>query len=377
MAPTSVAETRILTLDGVRAIATISVVLSHYVGEVPHGITAFATGAIAVDVFFVLSGFLIGRQSLINRDAANFYQVFYARRFLRTIPSYLLVMAIVITALFVTGNLSGAEPVPWWSYFVFVQNFFMASHGSIGVEWLLPTWTLAVEEQFYLIAPTIIIFLPARFVVPVAAAVFALATGYRLQMAATGVSPSHFLPLLVARADALAAGVIVAALWFRLRTDRRFDKILEIAPLAILVGFFVAGLAFGTEGLTATWFHTVIALAGAAFILRATVTPEAVRWLEARWLRFFADNSYSIYLVHLPIGAAVHGVLLDTHPDIGSPAGIGATLLAIGLTLIAGRALKAFVEEPLTAIGRRLKWRHDRPAVASFTPMPEGPPERP
>jgi peptidoglycan/LPS O-acetylase OafA/YrhL len=376
MAPTPAAETRILTLDGVRAIATISVVLSHYVGEVPHGITAFATGAIAVDVFFVLSGFLIGRQTLINRQAANFYQVFYARRFLRTVPSYLLVMTIVITALFLTGNYAASEPVPWWSYFVFVQNFFMAAHGSIGVEWLLPTWTLAVEEQFYLLAPTIIIFLPARFVVPVAVAVFAVATGYRLHMAAIGVSPLHFLPLLVARADTLAAGVIVAALWFRLRDDRRFDRLIEVVPLATLVCFFFAVLFFGAAGLTATWFHTAIAVAGAAFILRATVSPDAVRWLAARWLRFFADNSYAIYLVHLPIGAAVHGVILGSHPDIATPAQIGATLVAIGLTLLAGRALKAFVEEPLTAIGRRLKWRHDRAAVAAFTPVPEVPRER-
>jgi peptidoglycan/LPS O-acetylase OafA/YrhL len=197
-------------------------------------------------------------------------------------------------------------------------------------------------------------------------------------MAAAGVPPAGFLPLLLARADALAAGVVVAALWFRLRQTRRFDRALEIVPLAVLAAFFVGALVFGAEGWTATWFHTAVAIAGGAFILRATISPEAVRWLEARWMRFFADNSYSIYLVHLPIAAAAHAVLLGSRPDIATPLQIAVTILAVALTLIAGRMLKKFVEEPLTAIGKRLKWRHDRPTVPAprLSALPEGSPER-
>src|SRR4051794_14440400 len=88
--------TRNVRLDGLRGLATVMVVFSHYLGEVPSRIPGFALGYIAVQIFFVLSGFLIGGLVLDRRESGNFFKVFYARRLLRTIPSYAVVVATIV-----------------------------------------------------------------------------------------------------------------------------------------------------------------------------------------------------------------------------------------------------------------------------------------
>jgi peptidoglycan/LPS O-acetylase OafA/YrhL len=81
------ADRRIVALDGVRGLMTILVVLSHYFGEVPHGLSVFLLGRMAVETFFVLSGFLVGGLILGKMHHDNFFQVFYVRRVCRTLPS--------------------------------------------------------------------------------------------------------------------------------------------------------------------------------------------------------------------------------------------------------------------------------------------------
>ena len=86
--PTGGGDRRITTLDGLRGLMTVMVIVSHYFGELEHGVRAVMVGWIAVNMFFVLSGFLIGRLILERRHHANFFAVFYVRRFCRIIPAY-------------------------------------------------------------------------------------------------------------------------------------------------------------------------------------------------------------------------------------------------------------------------------------------------
>src|SRR5437016_14672551 len=92
IAPTSAdtagQERRIVALDGLRGLMTILVIVSHYFGEVPNGLRATMLGWLAVDVYFVLSGYLIGKLILERGQHANFFTVFYVRRICRTIPAY-------------------------------------------------------------------------------------------------------------------------------------------------------------------------------------------------------------------------------------------------------------------------------------------------
>ena len=89
---------RIPALDGLRGLMTIFVVFSHYAVEVPHGIGMFSTGWVAVIVFFVLSGFLVGRLAIARRGAGNFLAVFYLRRICHTFPLYFLSTAVILAA---------------------------------------------------------------------------------------------------------------------------------------------------------------------------------------------------------------------------------------------------------------------------------------
>ena len=114
---------RILALDGLRGCAAVMVVLSHYFGEVRHGVSAMMFGWIGVDIFFVLSGFLIGKLILDRERHGNFFQVFYIRRFFRIIPPYVLTVAVIgllIAVLPAAWSEAGAR-FPLWSYLTFVQ----------------------------------------------------------------------------------------------------------------------------------------------------------------------------------------------------------------------------------------------------------------
>jgi peptidoglycan/LPS O-acetylase OafA/YrhL len=353
---------RQLTLDGIRGLAATAVLLSHYLAEIPGGYRAFGFGAIAVDVFFVLSGFLIGRLILTRRDSPNFFRTFCIRRLLRTVPSYLIVVVLVLAlAAWLPGWAGDSGGVPAWSYLSFTQNFFFAAKQTEGLHWLSPTWTLAVEEQFYLFAPAALVFTPRRYVIPVACAAFFAALVYRVHMAASGVAPLAFLPLLLARADTLAAGIIASVMWFQIVGTKRYDRVLEATPLLCLVAILAYGTLFPDTNWQATWSHSVFAIAAAAFILRAAVSPSAVSWLEARWLRFMGDNSYSIYLIHMPVAGLVHHAMTGSGPGIATPMQWAATLIATVLTILLGRGLTRLVEEPLTAYGRSFVWAKAEP----------------
>ena len=98
--------------------------------------------------------------------------MFYARRVFRTLPIYfvcLLVNAVLLSVF--SGHWVDADGAfPIWSYFVFAQNFFMAASDGIGAHWLAPTWTLAVEEHFYLLVPALFFIVPRRRIARRAAA---------------------------------------------------------------------------------------------------------------------------------------------------------------------------------------------------------------
>ncbi len=252
-APSTREEPRIVALDGLRGLMTIMVVVSHFFAEVPNGWHALAFGWIAVTMFFVLSGYLVGRLILEKQDRANFFKVFYVRRVCRTLPVYIFCVTLVFLILQAVPSARWADAdvmFPLWSYLTFTQNFFMVATDSIGAHWLAPTWTLTVEEHFYLIAPALFFLVPRRHLLTVFAVTALLTTVYRFAAFEFGlVSKMTCLILLPGVASGLLFGLMAAVL---MKTDgidwQRHDFTLRIGPLVLLLATGALKLIDGETG---------------------------------------------------------------------------------------------------------------------------------
>jgi peptidoglycan/LPS O-acetylase OafA/YrhL len=185
------------------------------------------------------------------------------------------------------------------------------------------------------------------------------------------------LPTLLGNADALAMGIGAAVLSREIRPSRTVDRLLEIAPLACLGSIIVASAFIPEDMPIALFMRPVIALASAAFILRIAMNAQVSTWLKAPFLCTTGHNSYSIYLVHMPIAGIVHGLVTGLHPDIGNASQNLATALSFPATMLVALALTKTVEDPATRLGRSFRWSSppSRPAkpVPDAAPQPQTP----
>ena len=351
-------QRRVVALDGLRGLMTIMVIVSHYFGEVPNGLKATMLGWLAVDMFFVLSGYLIGKLILERKEHVNFFAVFYVRRFCRTIPPYLITIFVLfcLLALIKQPWADADIQFPLWSYLSFSQNFFMISTKSIGAHWLAPTWTLAVEEQFYLVIPALIVFVPGRRLVPVLIAVVLGAVLLRIAIYRFDILPDMAaLVLLPSRADILMCGILAAVVFKTRRVPcEQLQMPLRVTPIIMLVGTF--GLKWLDNGSFETVGPLLVATGCAAFILTIVLgAPEAKRF-DSRVLRFFGNNGYCLYLTHLPVLGLMHGHILGTKPDVATPSQRLVTIAALPVCTLAGWGMTKLIEEPITAYGRSWRW---------------------
>ena len=352
---------RVAELDGLRGLAALSVVVAHYFGEGPHGLRAFTFGWIGVDVFFVLSGFLIGSIILKGRDEPHFLASFYLRRALRILPIYML----TIGAVFLFLALAGAgrawidAPLPLGSYLTFSQNFAMLAHAETGGDWLLPTWTLAVEEQFYLIAPLLICFLPRRHLPVFLVAGIAAAVLLRIFFQLTDASWMASLVLLPSRMDLLLCGVLAAwLLQAQLLAGEKIDMALRLIPLACAIALIPVVAAEPWTGVKLAKILAPLLLGvGSAALILALVrgAPEGRRF-RSGILGFFGTISYGLYLIHQPVAGILHGLILDARPDIGTTAAFAVTLAAFAASVALAWVSWRWMEAPLIALGRRRRY---------------------
>lgn len=362
MAPRPLAgDMRIDALDGLRGMLAMMVLLAHYFGEVPHGISAFAFGWIGVHMFFVLSGFLMARIVLEYKDSPHFWSTFYVRRACRTLPVYLVLLLIVFSASALfghTGWMQAEKILPLWSYLTFTQGFVMVATGDFGSTWLTPTWTLTVEEQFYLIAPVICVFTPRRKLLALLAAGLLLSISYRALVFGAGSLPdAAAMVLLPGVAYTMFAGMIAALLLMSPAIDwRRYDLGLRIVPilgLGVAMGLKIVG---GTSGLFQAIGVPVVGLACAAYLASLVRNaPEAER-MKSSGLRYLGRLSYSIYLLHMPVLGLMHGLVLAGTPDIATLPQIIVTIAAVPVAILLAHVVNRCVEAPMIAYGRTWTW---------------------
>ena len=328
-------------IDGLRALAILSVVFYHA------GLPWLKGGFFGVDIFFVLSGYLIGGHIYAELRAGAFtYREFYRRRAKRILPAFFAVVIFTLLAGFIllspaemtllsrsafAATLSASNLLFWGT-----DNYFAAKS---DLNPLLMTWSLGVEEQFYLVIP-LLMALMARIrrslILPAILAVCILSFGFA--WGAQASYPMAAFYLLSARAWELGIGVALAVAELNLKTTQprpRRTLLLSVAGLCLLLTpiFLLSAVA------AFPWPTALSSVVGTAILIALPASFINRRLLALAPLVFIGRVSYSWYLWHWPLLAFLHILYGDRLP-------VATALLAIALSFGAAVLSYFFIEQP-------------------------------
>ena len=357
---------RIPELDGIRGVAILLVLVWHYFAQSQRGgalgswlaylLAALRLTWTGVDLFFVLSGFLIGGILYDAKNSSNYYRTFYFRRIFRIFPLYFIWVAVFALGLFFVGDQNSGpfrevfnRVLPVWSYPLFLQNFFMASRQTFGAEWLGVTWSLAVEEQFYFLLPSLVHRLSYRGIVILAAASIIIAPIVRLSLALSGDLYWGTYTLLFSRMDALGFGVLVAMVcrnreaWEWLVSRRR---IVYAAFLLLGCGFLLQ-LRFQrpqyTIGLTCIGaFYAVLLL-----LTIMHLGSSGTKIFRSRVLVNLGTVAYAVYIFHGPVNTLLHFAFFGSGPPGSSLSSLAVSLFSLAIVMLLAALSWRVLEKPL------------------------------
>ncbi|MDQ3232099.1 MAG: acyltransferase [Pseudobdellovibrionaceae bacterium] len=316
----SPAQGHIPALDGIRGLAILMVLCVHFfMSFTPHNIlerviqSVSGHGTLGIDLFFMLSGFLITGILLDTKADTHYLRNFLIRRFLRIFPLYYLVLALVLLVLWLLPQDTQAfyskvwEAQPWaWTY---LFNFFIAREGAWTVPYIGHFWSLAVEEQFYIFWPLIVYRLSARHLMQLSACLVLLATGLHFWMEVNGSSKVSIHVLTPLRLNALCLGAWLAT-WLRqpslmtqgLALIQQRAKLIFIGSLLIKATIIITVKIQPSFSEALEAFRTLSWLGLFASLHLAAVTLPAssilIRALKLRPLTFLGQYSYGIYIFH-------------------------------------------------------------------------------
>lgn len=360
---------RIPELDGLRGVAILLVVSFHYLnnqltesasslGKIIGKATGF--GWIGVDLFFVLSGFLIGNIILRYGHSGSFFKAFYIKRILRIIPNYFLLIFIflVIAALPYFSNavfLTHGNIIPGWSYFAMVHNFYMAGFANMGANSMSITWSIGIEEQFYLTFPFILLFIRRKHIPWVLVALIALAPFFR-SLYADWVSS---YVLIWCRMDALSFGVLGAWLMLDDKAQQLTHKYYQWLLVLLAVDLLIAGFLYAKFGDLGVFKQTFFSVAFLITLLIAiNRTGTLLAWaMRIQPLRWVGQISYSLYLFHYIILGLFHFVILDhAYLGLNTTTDVLVTIGATVFSLFFSWLVYISLESPLVNFGKRYKY---------------------
>lgn len=334
-------------LDGLRAIAVMLVVVYHAgFGFVPGGF-------IGVDVFFVLSGFLITGQLAKAIDGGDFsFSQFYLRRLRRLAPAYLVVaVASMVAAVFVLlpQDLIYHAKLTLMAL-LSVSNFYLANttggYFAAATEEipLLHTWSLAVEEQYYLLWPVMLLLLfrvrGAAWRLPLLLGLFALSLAFSIGY--TPVDHERAYYLLPTRFHELLLGGLLAMYGQALpRLRAGASELLAVAGLALILG---PSLLLTAESPFPSWRALLPCVGTALLVQYGQAAPMTARLLTWRPMVGIGLISYSLYLWHWPIFAYVRYATGELTTGMG--------VIGVVLAVVASALTWRYVEQPF-----RFRWR--------------------
>jgi peptidoglycan/LPS O-acetylase OafA/YrhL len=370
----------IAALDGVRGLAIILVLCCHlFVSNPNTGSFVFSllnhtlmSAYIGVNLFFVLSGFLITGILLDTLHRPNFFKIFYARRALRILPLY---YGVLIALLLLTRPLHFVWSGWQYYYLTYIANLVFWHTGPL----ILPHininhfWSLQVEEQFYLVWP-FLVYKVKRAQTIIRLSLIACLAILMLRMVLVALRPhlqNIYLPYspTFSCADNLLFGCCLCAL---LRTSAR-KRALELAPrvfaisAAILLGagFYYRGLVWQTNFFIPTFGFTIVAISCAALVAMALRPGSKTQCLFGnKTLRFFGKYSYGLYVYHYSLDVMLtHHIRLavDTHFHSKVLGVIAGALAVLAATVPIAVLSYHFFEAPFLRLKRYFSYSGEAP----------------
>jgi peptidoglycan/LPS O-acetylase OafA/YrhL len=345
-----VARGHLLALDGVRGLAILMVIGCHafesdyesrgfvirVVGESLH------YGNTGVDLFFVLSGFLITGILFDSLKDDGYFRKFYARRMLRIFPLY---YGVLFACLLLTYRLHLHWGKMAWLLLLYLQNLRPTAIAEFAPGRHLALyhfWSLAVEEQFYLVWPAVVFWVRTRsglLRTMLMASVGAVVV--RVVMVLVGASPVAIHETTICRADSLLLGGVLALMY----RSAAWETVKRWAPwgLAAAIAFY-AGMSRFADGLmwSEGFSYTVLAAGFACLIACSLQAGSLCSWIFQRgWLRFLGKYSYGLYVLHVLVLSALAmplraALLVATHNK--AMAVVGAGLICLGTSVVAAYA---------------------------------------
>jgi len=336
-------------LDGLRALAVTAVMLFHL------NVPGFSLGWAGVYLFFVISGFLITGILLDTKNNYHYYRNFYARRILRIFPIYYLSLLVLTVA----GLIVGWNIADFPYYVLYLQNYvFGLSRWQPNFPHMFDhTWSLAIEEQFYLVWPLLIFLLNQKQLRYLLLGLFVLAWGTRVLIFFTLHSRSLLFTPLPTALDSLSVGAYLA-LVARSRDTSPNDLAKRGALLSVFSGGGLILLAIASRlssplglGLWVVTHSNLTLFAlffggGLAFIVfRNTLLSS---FLRMAWLRHIGKISYGLYLYHYP----VYSLIDKVSGGHAVPEWLGMASRVV-LTYTIALISWHFIESPLHALKKR------------------------
>ncbi len=357
--PVSASKTGLIPeLDGVRGLAILLVLLFHFGGTPPRLVPRILSlpiqlGWSGVDLFFVLSGFLIGGILLDTKNSSNYFQSFYARRALRVFPIYLLSVffyfhvGLPLARHF--GYLQAAHNAPEAWYWLHVSNWHSAFREAVGpmarsaydVPVLTHVWSLAVEEQFYLVWPFFVLLFDSSGLWCASCLMVIAPLCLRIAYMHNRFGSEFLYRLTPFRIDALALGCLIAMIvrnskW-RVAVAPWVRYLAATAAAAILVCVIAqrsphnSGLAMQTAG------YTCFALLYGALIFSAVANTRSIVSTQLRRpvLRTFGKYSYAMYMFHMPLAIALERIAGKVGAQMSEPEKVGLwmVVMVVGVSL--------------------------------------------
>jgi peptidoglycan/LPS O-acetylase OafA/YrhL len=356
---------RIPEFDGLRGIAALGVLLFHfspYTGPLRWLRPVADFGWVGVDLFFVLSGFLITNILLQSLGSSGYYRDFFIRRVFRTFPLYYAVLGLYTLSLYLADQEAWTHVQAWGSpvWFALYLGNIRASviNDFPPVDGYLPLWSLQIEEQFYALFPFVVIACRPAALGRVLGAAIVLALGCRIGL--TVLAPDYMLAswwLPTARCDGLALGALLAA--------ARHHGAVPFAPrtfaLMAAVGastFAALCLVRGTIEIEDPLIRTVgfscvdVTFACVLAAVTGSLGTTATAALRSHVLAYLSRLSYGLYLMHLPASEIVRAVArpfiaIEPHDSLNLP-------LSFGLSIVLAALSWRFFESPVLRLRDRL-----------------------